>query len=34
LANVDLSPLLLFIICELLLMVPLAWLESLAMQLA
>ncbi|MHB1291878.1 MAG: YggT family protein [Sulfuricella sp.] len=33
-ANVDLSPLLLFIICELLLMAPLAWLESLAMQLA
>lgn len=33
-ANVDLSPLLLFIICELVLMVPLAWLESLAMQLA
>jgi YggT family protein len=33
-ANVDLSPLLLFIICELLLMVPLAWLESLAMQFA
>jgi YggT family protein len=33
-ANVDLSPLVLFIICELLLMVPLAWLESLAMQLA
>jgi YggT family protein len=34
LANVDLSPLVLFIICELVLMVPLAWLESLAMQLA
>lgn len=33
LANVDLSPLLLFIICQLLLMVPIAWLESLAMQL-
>ena len=32
-ANVDLSPLLLFIICELVLMVPIAWLESLAMQL-
>lgn len=34
LANVDLSPLVLFIICELLLMVPLAWLESIAMRLA
>ncbi|HUW49472.1 MAG TPA: YggT family protein [Sulfuricella sp.] len=34
LANVDLSPLLLFIICELLLMVPLAWLESIAMRIA
>lgn len=33
-ANVDLSPLLLFIICELLLMVPLAWLENLSLQLA
>ncbi|MDD5240898.1 MAG: YggT family protein [Sulfuricella sp.] len=34
LANVDLSPLVLFIICELVLLVPLAWLEVLAMQLA
>lgn len=33
-SNVDLSPLLLFIICELVLMVPVAGLESLAMQLA
>jgi YggT family protein len=33
-SNVDLSPLLLFIICELVLMVPIAGLESLAMQLA
>ena len=32
--NVDLSPLLLFIICELLLMVPLAWLENISLQLA
>lgn len=32
--NVDLSPLVLFIICELLLMVPVAWLESLSLQLA
>lgn len=34
LANVDLSPLILFIICELLLMVPLLWLENVAMRLA
>ncbi|MCE5180733.1 MAG: YggT family protein [Betaproteobacteria bacterium] len=34
LANVDLSPLVLFIICELLLMVPLLWLENMAMRLA
>ena len=33
-ANVDLSPLVLFILCELVLMVPLAWLESLAMRLS
>lgn len=34
LANVDLSPLVIFLICELLLMVPVAWLETLAMRLA
>lgn len=34
LANVDLSPLVIFLICELLLMVPVAWLEALAMRLA
>lgn len=34
LANVDLSPLVLFILCELVLMVPLAWLESIAMRFA
>ena len=33
LANVDLSPLVVLLVCELLLMVPVAWLESLAMQL-
>lgn len=33
-ANVDLSPLVILLVCELLLMVPVAWLESLAMQLA
>lgn len=33
-ANVDLSPLVLFIICELVLMVPLAWMESLALRLS
>jgi len=34
LANVDLSPLVILLLGELLLMVPVAWLESLAMQLA
>ena len=34
LANVDLSPLVVLLVGELLLMVPIAWLESLAMQLA
>ena len=33
LANVDLSPLVVLLVCELLLMVPIAWLESLAMRL-
>ena len=32
--NVDLSPLVLFIICELLLMIPVAWLESFTLQIA
>jgi YggT family protein len=31
--NVDLSPLLLIVVCQLLLMLPVAWLESEALQL-
>lgn len=33
-ANVDLTPLVIFVVCELLLMLPVAWLEALVMRLA